>query len=59
MRSLFTVSPSHEVSTQLGLDPSLTRLSSFGVEAGLIALPLLPSRNSTSLHTRHGGSLLF
>ena len=43
----------------MGLDLSLTRLSSFGVESDLIALALLPSRNSTSLHAHHGGSLLF
>lgn len=47
VRSLFPVSPW----SYLMLDLSLTRLPSLGVKAGIIAPSLLPSRNSTSLHT--------
>lgn len=53
--SLFTAPPW----SYLALDPSLTRLSSCGVKAAVIALSLLPSRNAASLHPRHEGSLLF
>lgn len=55
VRSLFTITSWN----YLVLDPSLTSLSSLGIEASIIALLLLPSRNSASLHTCFEGSLLF